>query len=603
MPWHHALQQHIAPGHGGRHHQRAGLNAIGHDTVVQRAQFRDALHPDGAGAGTLDPGAHALERLRQVHDLRLTGGIFQHGLSLGQGSRHQQILRAAHRWQIQVDARADQLLGPGVEVSLFQIDFGAHRFQPLGMQIDGPGADGASARKRDPGASETRQQGAQHQYRGAHGAHHIVGRLEVVNGAGIRLQDIFFPGDTHTQGAQQLLHRIDVAQAGHIGKTVFSGRQQRRADQRQRRVLGTADMHRATQFLSSMNNDLVHSITLLLWEKAVFSMLFCRKATASLHVNVKKTKPERQGASSGPEHPSGPAPAYHPGNACIVTPLEGLEKTGVPKEPFHRIRLSLPHLHQKPSTGFQRTRRVPDDDAQGIQAVGASGKRKMRFVIPHLRHQLRHVAIRHIGRIGNHQIETARLRQRLRKILPCKSYPFRHAIVSGIGLGKFQGLRADITGANLRLGQLMRKGYRHNAASGAQIQNTAGIFTPFERLLNQNFRIRTGNQHRRRHRERQRPEFRFPQNILERFARCPPRHQLPDPAQLLLLQRAIVVEVKTHPVQMQHRTHQQFRIKPRTVDATPFKVAGRPPQHVEYSPNFSHGFRLPAGRAPLPDSG
>ena len=57
------------------------------------------------------------------------------------------------------------------------------------MQVDGPGADGAAAGQRDPGAALAGEQRAQHQDRGAHGLDEVVGRLDRGEVAGLDLDD------------------------------------------------------------------------------------------------------------------------------------------------------------------------------------------------------------------------------------------------------------------------------------------------------------------------------------------------------------------------------------------------------------------------------
>ena len=83
--------------------------------------------------------------------------------------------------------RSFQPVGAGADITVFNLDISAHRFQTLDVQVHRPGANGAAARQRYLSLTETGQQWPQHQDRGSHGAHQFVRRLKGLNGAWIDL--------------------------------------------------------------------------------------------------------------------------------------------------------------------------------------------------------------------------------------------------------------------------------------------------------------------------------------------------------------------------------------------------------------------------------
>ena len=98
-------------------------------------------------------------------------------LAVGQRRGHQQVFGGADRDAGKHDLGAAQPLGGArLDIALAQFDLGAEPPQPLEVQIDRPGADRAAARQRHAARAAARHQRPQHQHRGAHLAHEIVGR-------------------------------------------------------------------------------------------------------------------------------------------------------------------------------------------------------------------------------------------------------------------------------------------------------------------------------------------------------------------------------------------------------------------------------------------
>jgi hypothetical protein len=172
-----AAQQHLAARRGDGAEEGAGLDPVGDRAVGDAVQLAHALDPDPARAVALDARAHGDQHLGQVGDLRLLGGVLEHRLALGQGRRHQQVLGAGDGDHVGRDPRTLQPRGAGDDVAVLDRDVGAERLQALDVLVDRPGADGAAARQRHPRLAEAGDQRPEHQDRGAHRLHQVVGRL------------------------------------------------------------------------------------------------------------------------------------------------------------------------------------------------------------------------------------------------------------------------------------------------------------------------------------------------------------------------------------------------------------------------------------------
>src|SRR3546814_8276327 len=74
------------------HEEGAGLDAIGDDAMAAAVQALDAVHDDAPGTRAFDVRTHLDQAVGTVDDLRLPCRVLDHGGSVGQGSRHQNVL-------------------------------------------------------------------------------------------------------------------------------------------------------------------------------------------------------------------------------------------------------------------------------------------------------------------------------------------------------------------------------------------------------------------------------------------------------------------------------------------------------------------------------
>ena len=219
---------------------------------------------DGRGAGTLNLRAHRRQASGEVHDFGFACGVLEHGLAVGEHRRHHQVLGARDRHRVEHDARAFQFGRLGFDHAALDLDLGTHGFETHQMQVHRPRADGATAGQRHMRLPACRHERPQHQDRGAHGFHQLVGRGAAADFFCVHRQRVLLVhGHVHTHLPQQAIGGGDVFQMRHVLHGQRLVRQQRGAEDRQRGVLGTGRTHLALEHGAAFDQQLVHQQTLL----------------------------------------------------------------------------------------------------------------------------------------------------------------------------------------------------------------------------------------------------------------------------------------------------------------------------------------------------
>ena len=96
---------HIALGCRCRKHEGTGLDLIGDDGILRLMELWHTLDTDHIGACALDVGAHGVQKVRQINNVWLFGGIDDNRLALGLDSRHHDVCRGAYRHNVHIDLR------------------------------------------------------------------------------------------------------------------------------------------------------------------------------------------------------------------------------------------------------------------------------------------------------------------------------------------------------------------------------------------------------------------------------------------------------------------------------------------------------------------
>jgi hypothetical protein len=256
----HALHAHAPARDGAGDQVGAALDAVRQHFVGGPPQPLDPVHHDLVGAGAVDGRAHGDEKVGEIDDLGLARCVLDDRLALGERRRHHQVLGAGHRHGVEHQPRALQARGTRADITALDGDVGAHRLQPRHVDVDRTGADRAAARKRHVGAPVARHQGTEHQDRGAHGLHQVVGREALAHRRAVDLDaHALVDRDGGAHPAEELDGGGDVLQVRHVRDHHRIVREQRPGEDRQCGVLGAGDAHLAFEGGAALDLEFIHA--------------------------------------------------------------------------------------------------------------------------------------------------------------------------------------------------------------------------------------------------------------------------------------------------------------------------------------------------------
>ena len=133
---------------GRGHQESAGFDTVWQYAIHTATQTFNAFDGDTVCALPADLRSQRDQEVRGIHDLRLTGGVFDDGSAFCQRSSRHDGDRCAHAHFVHDNVRAFQTTIDGCfNVTLFQLDLRAEFFQAEDMQVNGTRADSASARQ------------------------------------------------------------------------------------------------------------------------------------------------------------------------------------------------------------------------------------------------------------------------------------------------------------------------------------------------------------------------------------------------------------------------------------------------------------------------
>ena len=167
-------QHQLAAGNAGSHEKSSRLNAVGHNGVFPIVQGGNTLNADDGRAVPLDFCTAGPQKVCEVNNFWLAGGVFKHGLAISQSCGHEQVFRAAHCGHVKRYVRALELAAAANDITFLKLKAGAHLLQTLEVLVYGARANGAAAGQGDARLTDAGQQRAEAQNRGAHGAHQVI---------------------------------------------------------------------------------------------------------------------------------------------------------------------------------------------------------------------------------------------------------------------------------------------------------------------------------------------------------------------------------------------------------------------------------------------
>ncbi len=256
------LHRHIAARGQGGAQKSADFDAVGNDAVRRAVQGVHALNANLRGAVAADLRAHGTQQIGEIDNLGLARRVVDQGFALGQRGGHHQVFGARHGDHVGGDARAAQPAGrrrhAGHDIAMFHRDVRPQRLQALDVLINRACADGATSGQAHPRLPESRQQGPEHQHRGAHGLDQLIRRLVVIHRCGTEadLPAVLF--DLSAQAAQQLGQGTHIHELRCVVQLHRLGGEQRGGNQRQRGVLRPAGLHHALQRALPGDSEFVH---------------------------------------------------------------------------------------------------------------------------------------------------------------------------------------------------------------------------------------------------------------------------------------------------------------------------------------------------------
>ena len=258
--------QHLAARRGDGGHVGACLDLVGDDGIGTAVERLHAVYADRIGTGAADVGAHEVQEVCQVDDVRLLRRVFDDGGALGQRRRHHDVHRRAHGDDVEVDVRALHVSALGVGDDIVALAHGgAHGGEALDVLVDGThAAEVAAAGHRDLGAAEAPQQGADQIIGGAQLVRQILRDM-----CGVDVPTI----DLHVRGIEKAhvcaetfqnfqKHR-HVRDLGDVFDAHNAVHQQRGGNDGDRCVFGAADVHLAVQRTAASNDIFLHISSLI----------------------------------------------------------------------------------------------------------------------------------------------------------------------------------------------------------------------------------------------------------------------------------------------------------------------------------------------------
>ena len=157
----------LAAGDARERHEAADLDVVGRDLVLAAVQALGAVDGQQVRADPLDVGAHLHEHAREILDVRLAGGVADHGRARRQRGRHQRVLGGHHRGLVHEHVGRAQPARRGQHDVAVAVDVGAHRAEGVEVRIQAAATDHVAAGRRHHRAAEAREQRAGEQERRA----------------------------------------------------------------------------------------------------------------------------------------------------------------------------------------------------------------------------------------------------------------------------------------------------------------------------------------------------------------------------------------------------------------------------------------------------
>ena len=259
------LYSHIPLGYGGGKHKRPRLDLIRDNGILRSVEPGNSFDADHIRSRSLNIRTHAVQKIGQIHHMRLLGGILNDGHAFCHGSCHHHIDGCSHTDHIHINMASCQTLRRGSDQSMPDGHIGSQRPKALDMLINGTAANVAAPGKRYLRMLIFSQKSPQQ----------IIGSPDLFDPLAVHCQTVdiaciqnhtmasrgLYHNSDALHGIQQNLRIPDIRHIFYIYRLVRHGRSRKN---RKGSIFGASDLHVTHQRISAFDRILFHlSIPLL----------------------------------------------------------------------------------------------------------------------------------------------------------------------------------------------------------------------------------------------------------------------------------------------------------------------------------------------------
>ena len=251
------FDEHVAADGCRRGHIRARLDLVGDDRIAAAVQRTHAADLDHVGARAGDLCAHGVEEVGKVDDMGLLGAVFDDGHAAAEDCGEQDVHRRADGDNIEINVAAAQpaLRGVGADIAAGLLDHGTHGLEALDMLVNGADTEVAAARHGNMGMTKAAKLCADEVIRRTDASDEFDGSSCVACTGAVDLECVAaVAADLRAHIAQNLQQQTHIGDIRNVFDPARARDEQRRRQDRDRRVLGSGNGHGAGKLCAALND-------------------------------------------------------------------------------------------------------------------------------------------------------------------------------------------------------------------------------------------------------------------------------------------------------------------------------------------------------------
>ncbi len=258
------LDHDLSSGRRGEADEARDLDVVGPDSVLAPAELVHALDVQHVRADALDPRTERDEEPAEILDVRLAGGMAEHGFTVGENRRHDRVLGPHDRRLVEVDARAREAVR-GEVVDPVELDLGAQGSERVNVCVETSPPDHVPSGRRHRDAPEAREQRPREEERRADLSREAG--VEIGLGDPARIDPYLIgarPLGICAEIPQEVDHRLHVTDPGDVRQTHLVGGENGRSEDRQRAVLVAGRTDGSAERATSFDDEGLHRAGIVL---------------------------------------------------------------------------------------------------------------------------------------------------------------------------------------------------------------------------------------------------------------------------------------------------------------------------------------------------